>query len=283
MWGEFAVIQKGLESVAPAVIIAQCGEGATMKAVENWKRLTRSALDLIMPPLCLGCRGRTDEPNSLCSSCWSKLSFIEEPRCPLWGEPFAFEAGPGLLSVRAIQSPPEWHGLTAAVTFNELAVRLVHALKYHDRLESARLMARLMARAAQASLNTCELVVPVPLYRWRLWRRRYNQAALLAEMLAAIFGKAYAPHVLTRHRRTRSQVGLDAKARERNLRQAFMVGDTHRGQISGKRVVLVDDVLTTGATARAATRCLLDAGAAQVDVTVFALVLMPGHGHMGGS
>jgi ComF family protein len=254
-----------------------------MNAVESWKRIKRGVLDLIMPPLCLSCLARTGEPQSLCSRCWSNLSFIEEPRCPLWGEPFAFDAGPGLLSPRALQTPPEWSSLTAAVAFNDLAARLVHALKYQDRLESAILMSRLMYRAARASLERCELVVPMPLYRWRLWRRRYNQAALLAKVLAAESGRVFVPHSLVRHRRTRSQVGLDTKAREHNVKDAFSVMDAHRSTVGGKRVVLVDDVLTTGSTARAATRCLLEAGAEQVDVVVFALVLKPGHSHMSGS
>jgi ComF family protein len=251
-----------------------------MKAKEGWKHVKRSMLDLIMPPLCLGCLGRTGEPQSLCGSCWSNLSFIEEPRCPLWGEPFAFDAGPGLVSPRALQSPPEWSSLTAAVTFNDLAARLVHALKYQDRLEGATLMGRLMYRAAKTMLERCDLVMPIPLYRWRLWRRRYNQAALLGEALAVQSGKVFAPRSLLRHRRTKSQVGLDPKARERNVKDAFSVAEAHRGRVAGRRVVLVDDVLTTGSTARAATRCLLEAGAVQVDVVVFALVLKPGHGHM---
>jgi len=265
------------------MIIAQSGKGATMKTVESWKKIKRSMLDLVLPPLCLGCLKRTGEPQNLCSSCWSKLSFIEEPRCPLWGEPFAFDAGPGMISPRAIQTPPEWSSLTAAVTFNDLSARLVHALKYQDRLESATLMGRLMHRAAKTMLARCDIVVPVPLYRWRLWRRRYNQAALLAEALGAQSGKVFAPRVLVRHRRTRSQVGLDTKARERNVKDAFSVAESHRGRVGGRRIALVDDVVTTGSTARAATRCLLEAGATQVDVVVFALVLKPGHGHMSGS
>lgn len=251
-----------------------------MKArVIGW-RLWRAALDLIMPPLCLSCGSRTAEPRSLCGSCWSQLSFIERPRCPLWGEPFAFDAGPGMLSARALNTPPAWATLTAAVAFNDQAARLVHALKYHDRLEASSLMAQLMYRAARDCLEESEVLVSVPLHWLRLWRRRYNQAALLAHGLADMSHKKHFPQALIRRRETRSQVGLKGKEREANVRGAFSVAEAAQVQVAGKRVVLIDDVLTTGATAGAAARCLLKAGARQVDVVVFALVLMPGHGHI---
>src|SRR5687767_4153659 len=113
MSGGIAIFRKG-SAVAPDRIITQCDAGAKMKAVESWKAVGRGALDLVMPPLCLGCNRRTSEPRSLCSSCWLGFSFIEEPRCPLWGEPFAFDAGPGLVSARALETAPEWKSLTAA-------------------------------------------------------------------------------------------------------------------------------------------------------------------------
>jgi ComF family protein len=251
-----------------------------MNAIHIARRLSGAALDLIMPPLCLSCGARTAEAQSVCGSCWSGLAFIEAPRCPMWGEPFAFDAGPEMLSARALASPAQWTSLTAAVAFNDQAARLVHALKYHDRLECAGLMARLMFRAAHERLKAADTIVPVPLHRFRLWRRRYNQAALLAARLAKLSGRPCCPRTLNRHRRTRSQVGLDIKERERNLKGTLSVSNSVR--VAGRRIVLVDDVLTTGATAREATVTLLRAGAAQVDVVVFALALLPGHDHIIG-
>lgn len=198
----------------------------------------------------------------------------------MWGEPFAFDAGPGTLSARALATPPVWTSLTGAVGFTDQAARLVHGLKYHDRLEAAALMARLMHRAARDHLSQGELLIPVPLHWFRLWRRRYNQAALLAQALAHMSRRPYLARGLVRRRNTRSQVGLDHKQREENIRDAFSVPQAAQPHVAGKRIVLIDDVLTTGATAGAATRSLLEGGAEQVDVVVFALVLQPGHGHM---
>jgi ComF family protein len=251
-----------------------------MTSIQIGKWLWGTTLNVIMPPLCLSCGGQVAEARNLCGSCWSQLSFIEEPRCPLWGEPFAFDAGSGTLSGRALATPADWTSLTAAVNFNDQAQRIVHALKYHDRLETATLMARLMFRALRAQLAGDPLLVPVPLHWLRLWRRRYNQAALLAQSLAMLGRAPYAAHVLVRHRRTPSQVGLDRQKRVTNLKGAFAVSQAARAQIAGRRILLVDDVLTTGATAAEASRCLLESGASAVDVVVFALVLQPGQSHM---
>jgi ComF family protein len=267
--------------IAPEIgIIACCGQGDMMKAREAVSWLAGAALDIVMPPLCLSCAAGTDRVGGLCPGCWSKLSFIDEPRCAMWGEPLAYDAGEGVMSARAIARPAPWRRLAAAVLFNDQAARLVHALKYHDRIETAELLARLIYRAGRQVFGEDGVIVPVPLHRFRLWRRRYNQAALLASSLAELCGLAYEPEILVRRKRTRSQVGLPQTAREANVRKAFSVPVEAQSEITGRRVVLVDDVLTTGSTLFAATECLLKAGARQVDAAVFALVPMPGQGHI---
>ncbi|HKG73918.1 MAG TPA: ComF family protein [Aestuariivirgaceae bacterium] len=251
-----------------------------MHAIFSARQMAGLALDLIMPPLCVSCAARVVLPGNLCAACWSQLSFIEEPCCAMWGEPFAYDAGPGLLSARALARPAPWSRFSAAVIFNDQAAKLVHGLKYHDRMETAALMAKLMWRAGQNLFGGAGVLVPVPLHRFRLWRRRFNQAGVLAHALAQISGLEYRPELLMRHRQTRSQVGLRQKEREANLREAFSVPESLRLAIAGKRVVLVDDVLTTGSTLWAAAETLLNGGASEVDAAVFALVPMPGQGHI---
>jgi ComF family protein len=157
---------------------------------------------------------------------------------------------------------------------------LVHQLKYKDRQEAGLAMARMMAAAAPQPVQDCDVIVPVPLHRLRLWKRRFNQAAYLAVEIARLAGKPCATDVLERQMATRSQVGLDADARKKNVRRAFAADPEAQYLISGKRVLLVDDVRTTGATANACVEVLLKAGAEAVDVLTFALVLEPARLHI---
>ena len=177
------------------------------------------------------------------------------------------------LSAEAIADPPPFDRARAVAVYDDVARRLVHGLKYRDRLELARWMAGWMARAGAELLDKADIVVPVPLHRRRLWWRRYNQSALLAHALAVKAGKPLANDVLIRIRATAQQVGLSAEERDRNVRGAFRMTAEGKPAIAGRRVLLVDDVYTTGATVRAGTRALIRAGAVGVDVLTFARVV----------
>ena len=144
----------------------------------------RAVIDVIAPPNCLVCRERVLEPAALCPQCWKKITFIEAPCCDRLGIPFAYDQGDGALSAAAIADPPVWDRARSATAFNATSRELVHALKYQDRHEAALLMSRLMLRAAKPLLDGADAIVPVPLHRRRLWFRRYNQSALLAQRLA---------------------------------------------------------------------------------------------------
>ncbi len=216
----------------------------------------------------------------MCTTCWATLSFIEAPLCERLGLPFAFDPGPGIISSTALARPPGWNRARGAVKFDDTARTLVHALKYRDQLHTANLMARLMTRAGKQLLCDADVLVPVPLYRLRLWQRRFNQSALLARQIQAGAGIPSNPGLLERTRPTRAQVGLDLASRKQNVRGAFEVPDHMLAEISGKNCVLIDDVMTTGATAEACTKALLRAGAQRVDVIVFALVLNPSERHI---
>jgi ComF family protein len=237
-------------------------------------RAARQALvDLVLPQQCLACGLPVASNGSLCAGCWGTMRLIAPPYCERLGTPFAHDHGPGALSPAAIADPPPFGRLRAVAVYDDTARRLVQGLKYRDRMELAGAMAGWMARAGAQLLAAAEVVVPVPLHWRRLWTRRFNQSAALAQALARCGDRIYAPTALRRVRATRQQVGLSGSERADNVRGAFRVAETERAAVAGRRVLLVDDVYTTGATVKAATRALLRAGAASVDVLVFAQVV----------
>ena len=231
------------------------------------------ALDFGLPPLCPACRGLVGDDGGLCAACWSQLSFIAPPYCERLGTPFGYDPGPGVLSTEAVANPPAFGRARAAVRYDDIASALVHALKYGDRLDLAPTMGRWMARAGRELLDGADALVPVPLHWRRLWARRFNQAAALATVISRGSGVPVLDDVLRRLRATPQQVGLNRADRAGNVQGAFAVPDARHPALAGKRLVLVDDVLTSGATADSCTRALLRAGAAHVDVLVFARVV----------
>jgi ComF family protein len=240
----------------------------------------RWGLDWLIPPQCLACRDEVAEASGLCVACWSKLAFIEPPFCEKLAVPFPYDQGEGALSAAALADPPPWDRARAALLFDDAAQGLAHGLKYGDRHEAGLLMARLMLRAGADILARTDGVIPVPLHRFRLWRRRYNQSAILARHISKDSRKPFCPGLLSRMRPTRSQTGLDRDERQRNVRGAFIVPEDSRPLVVGKSFVLIDDVRTTGATLEACTRALKGAGAAHVDVLTFALVHKPKQLHI---
>jgi ComF family protein len=233
----------------------------------------RLVLDAALPPLCAACRSTLGDQGGLCPACWSKVSFIAPPYCERLGIPFAYDPGPGVLSMEAIADPPAYGRARAAVRFDDVARDLVHRLKYGDRLDLAGMMGRWMARAGGELIAEADALVPVPLHWRRLWGRRFNQAALLAKAVSEAHGLPILHGALRRSRATLQQVGLTHAERAANVQGAFAVTDDGKALIHGARLILVDDVLTSGATIEACTRALLRAGAGSVDVLVFAMVV----------
>jgi len=246
---------------------------AFQAVVSTLHGLPRGVLSLIYPPTCSGCGCATADPGALCPACWSGLRLIEEPVCQRYGTPFALDLGVGpLLSPRAIADPPAFERARAVALYHGVARSLIHRLKYEDRLDLAGVMARMMVASGRALVADAECLVPVPLHRGRLWRRRFNQAALLGRVIATQADLDFAPAALIRIRATRPQVGLSRAARAENLSGAFRVPATEAPRIQGRRVLLIDDVTTTGATGNAAARALRRGGARAVDLLTFALV-----------
>jgi ComF family protein len=257
---------------SPLRSIAGHLRGALNAARGAWAHTARLALDIALPTLCVSCREPVDG-EGVCAECWAKLSFIAPPYCPRLGIPFVYDPGPELLSMEAIANPPAYQRARAAVRYDDVARTLVHALKYQDRTDLAPAMGRWMARAGQELLGEADVLVPVPLHWRRGWSRRYNQSGALARVISDQSGVKLASEALRRVRATEQQIGLSRTQRASNVQGAFKVAADRSADIEGRRVVLVDDVLTSGATTDACARALLRARAAQVDVLVFARVV----------
>ncbi len=236
--------------------------------------LLTAALDLVLPPRCMGCGEIVPDDGGFCAACWSSLAFITPPLCATCGDPFELPAAPGALCGACLAEPPRF-GARAVVAYDGAARDVVLGLKHADRDHLARAMARQLARAGGEWLDGA-LIVPVPLHRWRLWRRGYNQAALMARALAKVSNAELLVDGLERHRATPSSQGMNRKDRAANVRGAFRVTERRRAAIKGRAVVLVDDVLTTGATANACARVLLRAGAHSVNLLAWARVVRSG-------
>lgn len=232
----------------------------------------RNVRDWVVPPLCLICDALVAEPGGCCASCWSKTRFISRPYCEVLCIPFAIDHGAGTLSPQAIANPPPFDRLRAAILYDRHAGRMVRLLKYSDRQDLAPWMARWMVTAGKELVSAQPCVIPVPLHVSRLRQRRFNQSAELSRHVAGQCGLDHFPEALRRTRRTRQQVGLGAAERQRNVQGAFRVADEHSSSLRGRRVLLVDDVYTSGSTVMAAARALRRAGVAGVDVLTFARV-----------
>ncbi len=225
-------------------------------------------IDLVLPPRCPGCRAIVAGDGRFCLGCWQQLQFITAPHCARCGTPFAHDMGAAAECGQCLAEPPRFAAARAAMVYGGPARKMLLALKHGDRQHLARVMAPHMARAAGSMLTGDALIVPVPLHWRRLWTRGFNQAALLGQALAKSSGLPIAVDALQRVKPTPASQNMGRTARAANVRGAFRVAD--RAVIAGRRIVLVDDVMTSGATANACARLLRRAGAKQVDVLTFA-------------
>lgn len=256
--------------------------GALMRIgnFSEWRGVARAGAarfaDLMLPPLCLGCGRGVAGHATLCSICWAEIDFIERPWCAVTGVPFPFEAGESAVSAAALAHPPAYARARAVMRYGDGAARLVHRFKYGDRMEAAPVFARWLQRIGADILAEADMIAPVPLHRWRLFSRRFNQSAELSRALGQLSGLANMPELLVRSRATRPQVGLSGETRRRNVAGAFRLAEGAGALIKGSHVVLVDDVVTTGATAEACAKVLVRAGAREVSLLCLARVVPAG-------
>lgn len=229
-------------------------------------------VDFVFPPRCPLCGDGVGSQAGLCAPCWSDLAIPGEPACVSCGRPFDEGVAAGSTCAPCLAEPPRHDGIAAGTLYNEASRKLVLAFKHGSRLGLAPMMAQLIA-ARLGPRQGDWIVVPVPLHRWRLWRRGYNQAAVLARALAGITAMPLVVDALERRKPTASLGGLGRRARRRELSGAIRIRENSAAKVRGRQVVLVDDVLTSGATSDACIRVLRQAGAESVVVACFSRVL----------
>jgi predicted amidophosphoribosyltransferase len=236
-----------------------------------WQRMVPHGLiRAVYPPHCLACGEAVSAPMGLCGACWAECTFFGGTVCDGCGTPLPGDGdGTRLLCDDCLALPRPWSRGRAAIAYRGTGRRLALSLKNHDRTDLPRAMAGWMLRAAAPILTEAMLVAPVPLHRWRLLTRRYNQSALLSAAVARAAGLPHCPDLLARRRATPSQQG-GQDARFENVADAFAVPESRRDRLAGREVLLVDDVMTSGATLGACAEACLRAGAREVRVLALA-------------
>lgn len=246
--------------------------GGLIRALDP-RRVGATVLDLLLPPRCLKCGVEIGGDGALCAECWRGIAFLQPPCCARCGLPFEVDLGADTICGACAREPPLYARARAALRYDEASRTLVLAFKHGDKLQLAPALGRFMRRAGAELLATCDIIAPVPLHWTRLFARRYNQAAVLAHALVHDGGPAVVADLLERRRATPSQGRSGRAKRRRNVRGAFAL---KRGRsVAGRRVLLIDDVLTTGATVSECARVLHDAGATAVDVLTLARTVRP--------
>jgi ComF family protein len=249
----------------------------------EWVRtLATMGMNAILPPRCAGCGEVTDTTHAVCADCWAGLRFITTPQCSCCGYPFELDDGASigsdgaeLLCATCLQKKPAFDQARAALVYDDHSREYLLRFKHADRGDLTPLLARWVYQAGKGIWDQADLIVPVPLHRRRLLKRRYNQSGLLAAKLSKITGVSWDGLVLRRARYTRSLGGLGPSSRKREVGGAFDINEARarKYNLSGARVVLIDDVLTTGATANACVRVLKQSGAMHVSVITVARVV----------
>jgi len=246
--------------------------GGLIQAIDP-RRIGATVLDLLLPPRCLKCGIEVSGDGALCAECWRGIAFLQPPCCARCGLPFDVDLGADAICGACASETPLYGRARAALRYDEASRTLVLAFKHGDKLQLAPALSRFMRQAGAELLATCDVIVPVPLHWTRLFARRYNQAAVLAHAVVRDGGPPVVADLLERRRATPSQGRSGRTERRRNVRGAFAL---KRGrEVAGQRVLLIDDVLTTGATASECARTLLDAGATSVDVLTLARTVRP--------
>lgn len=229
-------------------------------------------LNLLLPARCLHCGTSVDEVNTVCSACWQQMHFLSAPFCDTCSQPFDFTMPEGSECAACAQTPPQFDKARSVLVYNEHSRKLISEFKYSDRIHASKAYGKWMARAGKDILKDADVIIPVPLHSKRLKKRLYNQAALLAQVIAKEANITYNPIVLQRIKHRPPQAGLNKAERQKNIKGVFALKPNHT--LKGKHVVLVDDVMTTAATINECCRILKEAGVASVSALTLAKTIV---------
>lgn len=245
---------------------------ADKRGMLSFAQIVKPVLDFALPERCPACGAITTDGSSFCADCWPKLRFLNPPWCAACALPFAYEQHGDAVCADCLSQPPLHDGIRAVVAYDDLSRQIILRLKYGGKIGLAKLVARQLVRHLPDNRGDI-VVVPVPLHWTRLWARSFNQSALIAQELARLGGMEYRADLLLRTRRTPSMRGLSSKQRRKAVAKALVTNPARLNQISGKRIILVDDVLTTGATSDGCIKALKNAGANWVQLFCWARAL----------
>lgn len=236
----------------------------------RFKNTMRHVWDVVYPPCCLACGDLVQENGTICAECWGGINFIADPQCEICGLPFEFAATDGNLCGACLQQLPVFSKARAVFSYDDVSRKIITSFKYSDKIEPQAVYAKWMARVGKEMLEEADIIMPVPLHRVKLLLRKYNQAALLAKELARISGKKIMVSALLRKKHTKAQAGFSRQNRLKNITGAFVINKKYLDKIAGKKILLIDDVMTTGATVTECSKILLKAKVARVEVLTLA-------------
>lgn len=240
------------------------------------RKFLYNGLNFCLPPRCLSCYELSTDPHGLCVKCWQKLDFISDPFCKKCGAPFEFKIGGDLICAPCLNSPPEFDCARASVIYTPESRHLLLAFKHGDMLQASKILARWMVTSGKDLIDSVDLIAPVPLHPLRLFLRQYNQSAILCNEISRLTGREKKNNLLKRNRYTSSQGQKKHKERQKNVKAAFTVNLPHL--VQGRNILIIDDVMTTGATVNECAKALKKGGASKVNVLTFAHVLRSDRG-----
>lgn len=234
------------------------------------QKFFKKIIELIFPNQCLYCSKLIGQEGAFCNCCWKKLQFITDPKCNICSHPFEFQVADNLICAKCLSDKPSYDKAITVFRYNQIIKKVIGDFKYRDTTYLAKKFARILFNRASSEIDKTDFIIAVPLHKKRLRKRKFNQAILLTKELSKLSKKEFFYDFLLRIKNTTAQAGLRKKQREKNLRGAFALNEKYKEIVKGKKILLIDDVMTTGTTLENCAKVLKKSGAKEVNILVIA-------------